>query len=215
MTPKIPLILMLKKENQKKIARAQDIIVEEMQRSFKSIVLHGGTAIWRCYQGNRFSEDVDLYIPKDSDEIKAFFENIEKREFVIEKKKIGENSLYSSFTFEGTVVRFEAVFKTIKGELKDYEAVDGTILTVSALLPEELIKEKISAYLKRRKIRDLYDLFFLLRYAEYKTKITTELKRFLKEFKSPLDEKDLAQLIISGLVPKTNEMLNYIRREIV
>ena len=72
MAPTLPIILTLKKEFQKKIARAQDIIVEEMGKHFNQVVLHGGTAIWRCYKGNRFSEDVDVYISKDLNKINYF-----------------------------------------------------------------------------------------------------------------------------------------------
>ncbi len=204
---------MLKKESQKKIARAQDIIVEEMVKSFQGAVLHGGTAIWRCYQGNRFSEDVDAYIPKDMKKIINFFNNLRKRDFVVEKEKIGENSLYSTLIFEGVTVRFESVFKLLKGELKDYEAVDGNLNTIRTLLPEELIKEKIGAYLKRLKIRDLYDIFFLLRHVKNKEEIRKELKTFLKNFKNPMDREDLKLLIITGIVPNIEEMLSYIKRE--
>jgi len=78
---KIPIILMLKKGYHKKIARAQDIIVEEMGKTLNRAVLHGGTAIWRCYQGNRFSEDIDVYIPRNVDKISSFFMSLEKKGF--------------------------------------------------------------------------------------------------------------------------------------
>lgn len=213
MTPQIPIILMLKKESQKKIARAQDMIVEEMQRSFKNIVLHGGTAIWRCYRGNRFSEDIDVYIPKNIDEINNFFEILKNKGFILEKVKIGKNSLYSNLKFEGIAVRFEAVFKLVKGELKEYETTEGNLITLRTLLPEELIKEKVNAYLKRYKMRDLYDIFFLLKHVNDKTKIKIELKKLIKEFKNPVDKKDFALLIIVGAVPNAKEILNYIIRE--
>ena len=62
----IPPILKLRKRAQKDVAGAQDKIVEEIFKVFgKTAVLHGGTALWRCYKGNRFSEDVDVYIPKN------------------------------------------------------------------------------------------------------------------------------------------------------
>lgn len=214
MSPKIPIILTLKKESQKKIARAQDIIVEEMIKSFDNIVLHGGTAIWRCYNGNRFSEDVDVYISKKADEIDGFFDNLKKRGMILEKKKVGENSLYSNLKYENVMVRFEAVFKSIKGELKEYETTEGNLITLRTLLPEELIKEKINAYLKRLKVRDLYDIFFLLRHVRDKKRIKNELERLLRNFKNPVDEKDLQLLIITGLTPNVREMLNYIGREI-
>ena len=211
----IPPILRLRKQAQKDVARAQDKIVEEIFKVFgKTAVLHGGTAIWRCYKGNRFSEDVDVYIPKNLDKLNLIFENLKKMGFIIEKKKIGENILHSSLKLGGTIVRFEAFFKEIKGELKEYEKIDGNVITIYTLIPEELIREKINAYQNRRKIRDLYDIFFLLRHIKNKGEVSDELKKFIKNFKSPIDEKDINGLIIEGIVPDVEGMLNYIEREI-
>ena len=205
----IPLLLRLRKMQHKDIARAQDIIIEELYKIIDNAVLHGGTAIWRCYQGNRFSEDIDMYLP-DNEKINIFFENLEKRCFIIEKKKITENSLYSNLKFERVYVRFEALFKKVKSVLRDYETIDGNFITVSTLTQEELIKEKINAYLNRKKIRDLYDIFFLLRYVQ---KIA-ELKKLIKEFKNPIDEKELKILIFEGLVPDSKKMLEYIKYKV-
>ena len=213
MEGKIPLILKLKKEQQKQVARGQDIIVRTLFKVFNDAVLHGGTAIWRCYQGMRFSEDVDVYIPKDEKRINLFFAKLEENGFNALKKKIGENSLYSNFEFNRVNVKFEALFKKVKGNLREYEMVDGNLYDVYTLLPEELIKEKVNAYLKRLKVRDLYDIYFLLRFVKDKSKVRGELERFLKEFKGPVDERDLRGLIIEGIVPPVNKMLNYIQRE--
>ena len=210
----IPPILKLRKQAHKDIAGAQDKIVEEIFKVFDKAVLHGGTAIWRCYKGNRFSEDIDVYMPKNLDNLNLIFENLEKIGFIIEKKKIGKNSLYSSLKFGRTIVRFEALFKEIKGEIKEYEKIDGNIITIYTLIPEELIKEKINAYQSRRKIRDLYDIFFLLRHIKNKREVSDELKKFIRNFKNPLDEKDIKGLIIEGIIPDVNGMLNYIQREI-
>lgn len=211
----IPLILKLRKQAQKDVASAQDKIVEEIFRVFgKTAVLHGGTGIWRCYHGNRFSEDVDVYIPKNLNKLDLIFENLEKIGFIIEKKKIGENILHSNLRLDRIIVRFEAFFKEIKGEIKVYEKVDGNMINVYTLLPEELIREKIDAYQNRRKIRDLYDIFFLLRYIKNKEKVSDELKKFIKNFKNPVDKKDINDLIIEGVVPDAEGMLNYIGREI-
>ena len=211
----IPPILKLRKQAQKDVASAQDKIVEEIFKVFgKTAVLHGGTGIWRCYRGNRFSEDVDVYIPKNLAKLNLIFENFKKIGFIIEKKKIGENILHSTLKLGGTIVRFEAFFKEIKGELKEYEKIDGNVITVYTLIPEELIREKINAYQNRRKIRDLYDIFFLLRYIKNKKEVSDELKKFIKNFKSPVDEKDINGLIIEGIVPNVKGMLNYIEREI-
>lgn len=213
MEGKIPLILKLKKAQRKEMARSQDVIVRTLFGVFDEAVLHGGTAIWRCYQGMRFSEDVDVYIPKNLEKINLFFEKLEEQGFKALKKKIGENSLYSNFEFNRVNVKFEALFKKVKGELKEYEMVDGNLYDVYTLLPEELIVEKINAYLKRFKVRDLYDVFFLLRFVKDKKKISGELKRLINEFKKPIDAEDLQNLIIEGLVPDVTKMLNYIQRE--
>lgn len=207
----MPLILRLKKEAHKKIALAQDIMVKELYSVFNNAVMHGGTAIWRCYSGNRFSEDIDVYIPKDPARINAFFENLKKRGFAIEKKKIGENSLFSNLKFENTYVRFEALFKKANGSLKEYETADGNFVTIYTLTPEELISEKAGAYIKRLKIRDLYDVFFLLRYVKDREKVRKSLQKLLKNYKKPVDEKELKVLILEGLVPATEKMLEYIK----
>jgi len=211
----IPPILKLRRQAQKDVASAQDKIVEEIFKVFgKTAVLHGGTGIWRCYRGNRFSEDVDVYIPKNLVQLNLIFENLKKIGFIIEKKKIGENILHSTLNLGGTIVRFEAFFKEINGELKEYEKIDGNVITIYTLIPEELIREKINAYQNRRKIRDLYDIFFLLRHIKNKGEVSDELMKFIKNFKSPIDEKDINDLIIEGIVPDVEGMLNYIKREI-
>ncbi len=211
---KIPIILKLKKKSYKDVARAQDVIVEELFKIFDKAVLHGGTAIWRCYGGNRFSEDVDVYIPRDLEKVEQLFGNLAKKGFKIEKKKISEISIYSSLSKDNFLVRFEALFKVSKGELREYEDVEGNLLSIKCLNAEELIKEKINAYSNRLKIRDLYDIFFLLRYIDNKESIRKEINNFISNFKIPLDENNLRILIIEGLIPKTNEMLGYIQREV-
>jgi len=148
---KIPIILRLKKENYRKIARAQDIIIVELYKVFEKAVLHGGTAIWRCYNGSRFSEDVDVCIPRDMDKINNFFKNLEGIGFRIIKKRISNRSIFSNLEFDRINVRFEATFRKITGELKDYETVEGNLSAVYTLSPEDIIKEKVEAYLNRFK----------------------------------------------------------------
>lgn len=211
---KIPLMLRLRKQSHKDIAEAQDLIAKSLYDFFPNAVLHGGTAIWRCYNGNRFSEDIDAYIPNNPSKIDAFFNALEKDGFKIKRKKITENSLYSLLEFNRTDVRFEALFKTKKGSLKEYETVDGNFITINTLTPEELIKEKIDAYLKRLKVRDIYDIFFLLRHIKNIGEIAGDINRLSKNFKMPIDEKELKVLIIEGIVPDTEKMLDYFKRAV-
>ncbi len=207
----IPLILRLKKESHKQVAKAQDIIVETLYGIFDDAVIHGGTAIWKCYKGNRFSEDIDVYIPKNLEKINQFFNQIEKKGFSIEKKKISENSIYSTLKFNNTLVRFEAIFKKYKGILKEYETTESNFMTIYTLTPEEFIHEKVNAYSKRRKIRDLYDIFFLLRYIKNKNEVKKQINNLINNYKKPLDESDLKILILEGIVPSSDKMIEYIR----
>ncbi len=206
----IPLILRLKKKQHRDIARAQDLVVSSLYEIFNKAVIHGGTALWRCYSGNRFSEDVDVYIEKDLRKVSNLFTEFEKRGFKVERKKISDNSIYSSLNLSGTIVRFEAIFKKIGGILKDYETIEGNTVIVYTLSAEELIKEKSRTYIKRRKIRDLYDVFFLIKFAD-KNKVKEAIEYLIKNYQKPIDESDLGAIILQGLIPDSVSMLNYLK----
>ncbi|TAL47279.1 hypothetical protein EPN87_03370 [archaeon] len=208
---RIPLNQRLRRKQHVEIARLQDMVVEALYRMFPKSVLHGGTAIWRCYSGSRFSEDIDVYIEKNTGKIEELFGEFEAMGFSITKKRVKENSLYSKLVFNGIEIRFEAVFKKINGVVKEYETYEGILINIYTLLPEDLVAEKVNACLKRKKIRDLYDIFFLLRHVKDAGKVRPNLRRFLKEFKEPADEKELKVLILFGIAPTKEEMLDYIR----
>lgn len=205
----MPLILRLKKARHKEVAKAQDLIVDELYNIFDNAVLHGGTAIWRCYGGNRFSEDIDAYLAKNNEKLNLLFSNLEKKGFVVKKKKISENSLFSNLVLDRTMVSFEAIFNKVEGVLKEYEMAEGNFIAVYTLTAEELIKEKVNTYLKRLKIRDLYDIFFLLRYAD-KNKVKSDIKMLLRRFKEPSDKQELKVLILEGLTPGVEKILQYL-----
>lgn len=209
---KIPLILRMKRKKHREICLLQDTLIEKLYETIPKAVLHGGTAIWRCYSGNRFSEDIDVYLEKDRKKIEKFFDKLKKSGFKIIKKRLKENSLFSVLKFNDTEIRFEGVFKKVKGIIKEYETCEEFLINVYTLLPEDLIKEKVDSYLGRQKIRDLYDIFFLLRYVKETEKIKPKLKKWLQNFKEPVDEKELKTLIIFGITPTKKDILEYIKR---
>ena len=57
-----PIEIKLKSHIQVAIARAQDLAVESLLALDSKVILHGGIAIWRCYNGKRFSYDIDIYV---------------------------------------------------------------------------------------------------------------------------------------------------------
>jgi len=207
---RIPLQVRLKREIHRKIALAQDLIIKEVYSIFNNAVLHGGTAIWRCYSGKRFSEDLDFYLSKDRESIERLFERLKLRGFEIKKKKISENSIYSELELDRTSVRLEATFQNISGIICDYEMSDGNFISIYSLTPEAFLAEKINTYLKRLKVRDLWDVFFLLKSVDSPKKIK-EISSLIKCYKKPVDEENLKIIILEGIVPSSAEIIEYIK----
>ena len=115
--------------------------------------------------------------------------------------------------FNRVSVRLEATFQKIKGHLADYETVDGNIISIYTLTPEEFIIEKTNTYLKRKKIRDLWDIFFLLKLVRNNLAVKAHINRLIKKFSSPIDEQDLKTSILEGISPSAEEMMEYIKRK--
>lgn len=212
MAPNIPLNLKLRNKKDREVAFAQDIIVVELYKFFPEAIIHGGTGIWRCYSGNRFSEDVDVYIKRDEKKIEEFFKSLENKGFKIIKKRLKENSLYSGLDFKGIETKFEATFQNKKPFFKKYETAESFFINVYTLTPEDLVIEKVETYLKRRKIRDLYDIYFLLNHVENKELIKDYLKKLIQNFEKPVDEENLANIIIVGAVPSLEELFWEIKK---
>lgn len=213
--PIIPLEKRLKKSLHKNIANAQDLLIESIYRIFPKAIVHGGTAIWRCYSGKRFSEDIDVYISKEMDKEENFqnFMNLLKSfGFAVKKFKHTGNSIFSKFELSGTEVRFEAVFKNVKNFLvKPFELSNGTFMNVYTFSPEDILIEKISVYKDRRKIKDLYDIWFLLNLVEDKKKILNCLKDIENILKRSEDYKTLKALIIIGAIPSIEDLIGGIK----
>lgn len=209
----LPLHQRLKKQNHKDLALAQDLIIKELYVFFPRAVLHGGTGIWRCYGGQRFSEDLDVYLPRDETPLLALFAQLEKVGFRVVKRKIIKNSLYSKLQFQRAEVRLEALFKAKEGAsvLKEYETAEGSFATVYTLSPEQFVQEKVAAYLNRKKIRDLYDIFFLLRLVKTKEAVLPDLQLLLAQTPKPVDEQELRVLIFEGPTPTVDKMIQYIK----
>jgi predicted nucleotidyltransferase component of viral defense system len=211
---RIPLYQKLRKKNHKDIALAQDILIIELYKKFPDAVIHGGTAIWRCYGSNRFSEDVDIYLPKkykNKETLEDFFEQLKASGLELIKFKLTNTTLFSKLIYGEAEIRLEAVFKEVESVLKSFELTDGNSMNVLTLSAEDFILEKILAYKKRKMVRDLYDIYFLLSFVSDKEKINKKLKDFIENIEKPLDEKNLPALIISGVSPKVDEMIKVIK----
>lgn len=91
----LPLELLLKNKDYLDIARLQDNVVSRLYYINTKLTFHGGTSIWRCYGGKRFSFDLDMYV-KNSSEISKLIENLVGYGFNVKNAKLrrGARSIY-------------------------------------------------------------------------------------------------------------------------
>lgn len=206
----LPLVKRLRIAKHKKVATAQDLLVTSLYSFFPDAVIHGGTSLWRCYGGNRFSEDIDVYLPANAKSVDfaIFIRDLETKGLSKIKFKKSETSIFSVFSYEEEEVSFEAVFKNIKGTATKYEMSDGTFIFVRTLTPNELMKEKITTYLNRKKIRDLYDMYFLSSMLRRDNNLAGKLNKLLSEFPKPIDADSLTSIILNGAIPTVKEMFD-------
>jgi len=206
----------LRKEYHKKVAYAQDLLVIEVYNVIPDTVLHGGTIIWRCYGGNRFSEDIDAIIPvkyRYMNKIDQLSRRLSRLGFEINKFRVKERSLYARLTYSNAEVRLEAVFRNIDRFIsKPYEMLDGTFIYVNTLSPEDILKEKVEAYLSRRRVRDLYDIYIILRHITEAEVVKEYILRLLEEYEEPIDKEELKLLILWGAIPSIEDIVNEVRR---
>lgn len=221
--------LELKDKSQFEKAKLEDILVDILYRKYRNLVFHGGTCIWRCYSGNRFSRDIDLYYKVEKEEQKALFlTNITKflkdRGFVVkergyERKTNTMHVLLESFA----KMKIDINFNYKVGVPTEYKKVDDSRIIVLSLSPEELLNEKIEAYndkltgaggFAQPEVQDLYDIYYLLSLVDQGTgKLVKNMKVLIAQVERnpPANIKSLEHLIISGLSPSFEIMITRIR----
>jgi predicted nucleotidyltransferase component of viral defense system len=217
---KISIYNKLKKQLHRDMGYLQDEVTSMMTEILPDAILHGGTSIWRCYNGNRFSEDLDYYLPeiKEKNLETIIRKEIEKRGLAINKYKETNNVIFSKITDNKVEIRLEiriimkndAVIK--KAVAREYEKIDGSTITIQTLSPEDLLIEKANAFTNRRLIRDIYDVYFLSNIANIDKNTAKQLSEQLSKFKEAIDENNLKTIIISGIIPTEKQMLDAIKR---
>ncbi len=198
-------------------ARLQDDVVESLYNVNPTTVLHGGTAIWRCYGGNRFSDDIDLYLLTDRESERV------RRGLVWAIRKFGIDIDKSRAIRDTTVVTVKRGTALVRIEMarnktrirpvdRNFERVNGTYLNILTLSPEDFIVEKIAAYSNRRYARDLYDIYHLSNMVENGKSIDRKVCNFLRGIEKPADEGVLKSIVYTGAVPSFQGMVSQIKR---
>lgn len=148
----------------------------------KKLVFKGGTALYKLYSLNRFSEDLDFTLAHSIDADKLFAKIIKKLGDVGINGRIKELSNYGSQKniklelrgplFDGNTHNLTVL--TINISLKEapiYEPEQRKIFSNYSDIPSfdcfvmpmnEMFAEKIRATLTRDKARDVYDIWFLI-----------------------------------------------------
>ena len=96
----IPLSRSLKKRKQRTMGEIQDVLMDFIVQHYPGSIFHGGTCLWRVYKGNRFSEDIDLYLYwKDDSETEAIKRDmshfLRPYNILLKKFKATENTIFS------------------------------------------------------------------------------------------------------------------------
>ncbi|MEK6954263.1 MAG: nucleotidyl transferase AbiEii/AbiGii toxin family protein [Candidatus Micrarchaeota archaeon] len=208
---KLPLEKRLRKRMHVQIGSLQDEAMDVLYSISDKFTLHGGTAIWRCYGGGRFSEDIDLYATKLPDDFETTLADaLKSRALQLQKFKKTQNLIFCKISSPEAEIRLEINFSAnVKAVPIPFEKIDGSSMIVLCLSVDDLIIEKANAYISRKLIRDIYDVYFLL------PKITdavilSRLKPLVQKFLDPFDEDNLKAIIYSGAIPTYAQMHNYL-----
>ncbi len=219
----------------------QNILLFIIYQKFgNGVVFKGGTALYKCFGLDRFSEDLDFSSEKEievefiEEGLKRFKVEYEIKEEKSEKSKSiilrikgplfngDRNSfckLVLDFSFREEILE-KPVVKTIGRFLEEIPSFD-----VSVMNEKEIFAEKVRAILTRNKARDVYDFWFLLKNAPKLDKdlINNKLKYYNKTFnlngflravkeKEPIWKSELSGLIYS--VPDFKEVFKFVKSKI-
>lgn len=220
----------IREEYQLEKAKLEDALMELLYSKYSSLVFHGGTSIWRCYGGIRFSRDLDFYLnAASSNEKMQYYRELSKffKEFGFQLKEKGYESSTDTMHFlveSNTKMKMDFNFKYKKGTQADYTRVDDTQIVVLSLKPSELLDEKIAAYtdklsstrkFTRPEAQDLYDIYYLISLVKKgDSKIVQNLKSLLNKIggNPPPNMSSLGHLILAGLPPTFEKMIDRIKK---
>ena len=208
----LPLIRKLRKKEYIDKGVLQDILMSIIYNIEPKAVLHGGTCLWRCFKGNRFSDDLDFYFIPQKDFKTKFESELKTRGLTLTKYKTTKNTMFSKITDGGTEVKLEASFQKKQGTLTKYELIDGSFMDILSLTPKECFFEKLDTYRNRRLIRDIYDPYFLSNILTFNQDEKNKIKKFLKKLEEPLDTDNLSTIILVGLTPTFKDIILKLKR---
>jgi predicted nucleotidyltransferase component of viral defense system len=183
----------------------QDLFLFNLFSRTSNVVFKGGTALYKIYKIPRFSEDLDFNLLTSFDAeiiVRDAAKHIDAK--VIARKT--SDSLLFKISFTGLLTKYNTLridistkSKVLDGfDVKNYvpEYIDISPFSLRVLKPEEMCAEKIHSIMARKKARDLYDLFFLLRLAKFNKSLVDKklaifgMKFSYRKFKKAVEESE-------------------------
>ena len=210
---------MLEKEELERISKIKNLGLRNTERDYllevllyiisqnmgRKLVFEGGTALYKFYSLNRFSEDLDFTSVSKIDINKLFEKIIQRLKAVGINGRIKELSKYQNQKnirlglrgplFDGNLNNLSIISINISLKEKPIEQseertlfsqyVDIPSFSVFIMPLNEMFAEKIRAVMTRDKARDVYDIWFLLnKDAKFDIGfINRKLKLYRKKFK--------------------------------
>ncbi len=179
-----------------------------------NIYFKGGTALRILYNSPRFSEDLDFTVSlidvKATESLLiATLDQIERENINVSLKESTPTSggFLSIISFEGfgRVTDIQLEISMRKGERRgDISAISNDYLpayNIVAFAQDQLVDEKIQALLDRKKPRDFYDLYFILR----ANLLPAQKKNILHQALQTLQSTDLNfEKELKRFLPKTH-----------
>ena len=212
---KSPIAKQLNKQSQVQIAFLQDEIIDVLYSLTDDLVFHAGTAIWRCYEGKRFSEDLDFYSHSFPEILTEFQESVMSHGLSVLRIKDTGDAISLTIKNNNAMVRVEVNHvSSVIGNQMAYELSDGTHVEVLSLTADQFINEKMLAYNDRRYIRDIYDIYHISTNYQLQASTRINLMEFLSNLPSPIDEPVLRALVYTGLAPTFENMIREMKRHI-
>jgi len=211
----------LKKQLHKDQGYLQDELITSLYQVLPDLILHGGTTIWRCYGGNRYSEDLDFYlIEQDGIQIKIK-QTLEKINLNLIKYKQTDNVIFAKAS-NNIDVRIEIRLLKKKDPIlskkvvREYERMDGGIISIYTLSVEDLLLEKANAYINRKLIRDIYDVYYLSYFISDNKEYRKQVIELINKFPlSAVDESTFKSIILTGVTPTTKQMLDSLKKKLI
>jgi len=185
---------MISKSELTKIAEMKHLTIRNAEKDYllefllyslsydrRSLVFKGGTALYKFYNLNRFSEDLDFdAIGKRFDADKMIKKIIRNLELTGMQRALPEKIEYSNETnirfairgplYDGSKNSMSRVTINISKRERPISPLEKLLVTTYSEIPsfelsvldvEEIAAEKIRCILTREKPRDIYDLWFL------------------------------------------------------